>query len=597
MSKNRNNYSDDLKWNVKDLYASDTDFLKKMEELEKKLPTIKKYQGHLLESAKNLYETLYFDTEFNKELEQVYIYAHIQNDQDTTNTYYQELYGKAHRLLELYSEESSFIVPELLKQKYEVIVKFLQEEPKLKEYERVLKDIYKYKKHTLSLKEEKLLSRIYSVFKTSDEVYSSLSDADMRFGTIINEDGQKEELTEKSYRKFIESTNREVRKSAFIQLLNTYGNFKNTYASLLSSEVSKNNRIAKVKKYKSALNASLFRNDIPQSIYTNLIKSVKKNVKPLSKFWKLKAQMLGVKELHIYDTFAPITTQIKRDYTVTEAKELLMKSLSVLGTDYLKKLDLAFTEKWIDFCPNDGKRNGAYCTACYNIHPYVLLSFDGSLNNVSTLAHELGHAMHYYYAIKNQNYNDYGYSIFVAEVASQVNQILLSKYLIANTSDKSDKSYLIDDLISDFKSTIYRQTMFAEFEKTIHEKEASGEILTHELLCDLYYKLNKDYFGDNITIDESIKYEWERIPHFYMNFYVYQYATAYAAAIKIANDILNKKENAVSKYLEFLKLGCTKNPIESLKIAGVDMEDAKTLDAAFQYFDDLVTELIKLKEN
>ena len=309
-----------------------------------------------------------------------------------------------------------------------------------------------------------------------------LSDADMKFGYIKNEDGKKEELTEKSYRKFIESNNRKVRKDAFNKLFTTYKNFKNTFASLLAAEVRNNNKIAKIRGYSSALNASLYKNDIPVGIYDNLINAVKKNINPLSKYWKLKKEALGINQLHLYDTYAPIIKETNKKYSEEEAKELLNKSLNVLGEDYIKNLNKAFNEKWIDFCPNDGKRNGAYCTACYNVHPYVLLSYDGSLNNVSTLAHELGHAMHYYYAIDTQEFQDYSYSIFVAEVASQVNQILLSKYLIKNAKDKEEKKYLIDDLICDFKATIYRQTMFADFEKSIHELELNGEILTNEIM-------------------------------------------------------------------------------------------------------------------
>jgi len=276
-----------------------------------------------------------------------------------------------------------------------------------------------------------------------------------------------------------------------------------------------------------------------------------------------------------------------------EAKEVILNALSPLGKTYIEDLTRAFEDRWIDYCPNEGKRNGAYCTAVYNVHPYVLTNFDGTLTSVSTLAHELGHAMHYHYAIANRTYQDYNYTIFVAEVASQVNQILLSKYLIENTRDIEEKKYLIDDLIQDFKSTIYRQTMFADFELSIHEKEAEGEVLTHEMMCELYYDLNRKYYGKNIVVDEEIKYEWERIPHFYTSFYVYQYATSYAASIKIAQDILNKREGAVENYLEFLKLGCTKNPIESLKVAGVDMSKPTPLIEAFAYFEDLVNELDK----
>ncbi len=596
MAKKREEYSEQLKWNVKDLYASEKEYKKDFEEVESRLKELALFKGHIMESAKKLLALLELDTEVDKKIEQIYVYAHIQNDQDTTNVKYQVLYKKAYKLYESYRETTSFIVPEILKSTEEVVEKFLKEEKGLKSYERMLKDLFKMKPFILDESREQLISQFSGLMGVPDEVFSYLTDADLKFGTILNENDEEEELTEKSYRKFIESSNREVRKNAFLKLFTTYGDFKNTYAALLASEVAKNNKIALIRSYKSTLHSSLFGNDIPESVYFNLIATVKKNIAPLSKFWKIKKKNLGVEELHLYDTFASGIKIPTKTYSENDAKQVILDSLNVLGENYIKDLTQAFDEGWIDYPPNDGKRNGAYCTACYNVHPYVLLSFDGTLNNVSTLAHELGHAMHYYYAIKNQSYQDYGYSIFVAEVASQVNQILLSKHLIEKSTSKEEKMYLIDDLISDFKSTIYRQTMFADFELQIHEKEQKGEVLTHELLSDLYYKLNQEYFGENITIDDKIRYEWERIPHFYMKFYVYQYATAYAAAIKIAMDILNQKENACEHYLEFLGLGCTKTPIESLKVAGVDMTREETLQEAFTYFEDLVRELKELSE-
>ena len=450
------------------------------------------------------------------------------------------------------------------------------------------------KKYILTDKEEKILSSLSTTFNTPDQVYSYLTDADMKFGTIKDRNGKRVELNERTYHEFIESTNRRERKLAFTKLFATYGKFKNTYASLLASEVNNHNKVAQIRGYKSAREVSLYGNEIPLEIYDHLITTVKKNVEALSRFWKIKKYALGVSSLHLYDTYTALTDGVQKRYSESEAEELLYKALSVLGDTYIADLKKAFKERWIDFCPNDGKRGGAYCTACYTVHPYVLLSYTGTLENVSTLAHELGHAMHYYYAIQNQSYQDYGYSIFVAEVASQVNQILLSKYLLQHTDDIEEKKYLLDDLIRDFKATIYRQTMFADFEATIHEAAGNGEVLTHEYLCNTYYELNKEYMGKNIVVDDLVKYEWERIPHFYMNFYVYQYATAYAAAIKIAMDILSGKDGAREKYLEFLSLGCTKTPIESLKVAGVDMTKKETLQDAFTYFESLVDELEKL---
>ncbi len=596
MTKLRSSFSDDLKWNVKDLYQTEDDYNRDFKYLEEHLNDFKNYEGHILDDEFKLYEILKFDTNFSRKLEQVYIYAHINNDSDTTDIKYQSMYGKALQLYEKYCVATSFIVPELLKSDYDLILKYIEKNSKLNEFARSLKEIFRIKPYILSDKEEKILSSLSTTFNTPEQVYSYLTDADMKFGTIKNRDGKYEELTEKSYHKFIESNIRNERKQAFNKLFTTYGNFKNTYASLLASEVNNNNKSAQLRGYKSAREASLYKNEIPVVIYDNLINIVRNSIAPLSKFWKIKKKALKVSKLHLYDTYAATTNKMTKKYTAHEARDLLYASLLPLGKNYIDDLKKAFYEQWIDFCPNDGKRNGAYCTACYNVHPYVLLSFDGTLENVSTLAHELGHAMHYYYAIKNQSYQDYGYSIFVAEVASQVNQILLSKYLINRTNDIDEKKYLIDDLIKDFKATIYRQTMFADFEKNIYEAQQNGEVLTHDYLCNTYLDLNKIYMGKNIVVDDLVKYEWERIPHFYMNFYVYQYATAYAAAIKIAMDILNEKEMAKEKYLEFLKLGATKNPIDSLKIAGVNMENKDVLNDAFVYFNDLVNELSLLYE-
>ena len=589
--KKREEYTEEYKWNVSDLYKTDEDFLASLEKFEKSIDNYAKYENHILDSADSLYELLTFDNECSKTLEQLYVYAHLENDSDTTNTKYQEYYGLAAKVYEKYSVASAYIVPEILKGGKKLIEKYLKENPKLKEYERVLLRLFKYEKYVLSDKEEKLLANLSSAFSTPDDVFSMLTDADLKFGKIKDENGKLVELDEKSYSILNKSDNREVRKNAFTKLFNTYGKFNNTYSYLLAALVKNDNNISKVRGYDSALHQSLYANDIPVQVYDNLIKEVRKNIEPLSKYWLIKKNALGVDKLHLYDTYAPIVKNITRKYSIDDARNLIMETLSVLGDTYTKDLSKAFKEHWIDFCPNVGKRNGAYCTAVYNAHPYVLLSYNENLENVSTLIHELGHAMHYYYAMKNQKYQDYGYSIFVAEVASQVNQILLSKHLINKTTDIEEKKYLIDDLIGDFKATIYRQTMFAEFEKEIHSLEAKGTILTHEVMENLYYNLNKDYFGKNIVIDKFIKYEWERIPHFYSSFYVYQYATAYAAAIKIAMDILNKKPDAVDKYLKFLSLGATKDPIESLKVAGVDMLDGKVIDEAFIYFNDLVNEL------
>ncbi len=592
----RKDYDENLRWNLEDLFSREKDYDDACNQVLEDIKRFDSYKGHIISNSENLYNFITFYYDVLKRLERIYIYAHSLCDQDTRDTKAQDMYGKALRLFQEFSVATAFVSPEILLSDKSTITKLIDSDERLKPYRRAILEIFKYKPYTLGDKEESILSSLSSSLDTPDEVFSAISDADLKFGKIVNEEGKHVELSEKNYIKFLLNLNRGVRASAFKKLFTTYGNFKNTYAKLLSKEVEKNNKLAELRGYESALSASLFVDDIPKTIFTNLIDTVKKNVSPLSKYWKIKREILGLDELHIYDSFVPITKSCDKTYSEKDAKNLILNALSVLGDDYVSNLNKAFSERWIDFCPNEGKANGGYCTACYLTHPYILINYDGTLNSVSTLAHELGHAMHYYYAIKNQEYQDYEYSIFVAEVASQVNQILVSKYLLENTQDIEMKKYLIDDLIKDFKATIYRQTMFADFENTLHEYAKHGESLTHELIGEIYYKLNKEYQGENIKLDKLIKYEWARIPHFYSNFYVYKYVTAYAAAIKIACDILNKEEGALSSYLEFLKLGCTKTPLESLKVAHVDMSNPEVLNEAFEYFNDLVEELSELME-
>lgn len=594
MSKKRIEFSEEYKWDLSGLFKNVSEFNKAFKELEDTLPEFEKFKGHIMDSNKSLLETLDFMVDYEKKLERVYAFAHLNNDSDTLDTDMQALYKRAHALLVKYYEVTSFMTPEILKSDYSLTQKYMEENSHLKKYSTYLKNIFRVKKYVLSEKEEKILSSFSQVMSHYEDAFEYLADSDMTFGSMKNENGEKEEINERSYRRMIECSNRAVRKKVFMTLMNRYGDFKNTFASLLSGEANKNNKLASIRGYESALASSLIPHDIPEEIYFNLLKAVKKNAGLQTKFWNLKKKILNVPTLHLYDVNASTTKESGKKYSPKDAEDLIMKALKPMGETYLKDLKKAFEEKWIDYPDNEGKRSGAYCTVCYVTHPYVLTNFNGTLSSVSTLAHELGHAMHYYYAITNQEYQDYGYSIFVAEVASQVNQILLSMYLIEHSDSKEEKIFLIDDLIRDFKSSVYRQTMFADFEYQIHKMDADGISLTHENMSELYYKLNKEYFGKGIVIDDVIKYEWARIPHLYYHFYVYQYATAYTAAIKIATNILAKKEGVLEGYLEFLKLGCTASPIDSLAIAGVDMTKDDALNDAFIYFEDLINKLEKL---
>lgn len=594
MAKKRENFEEKYKWNVKDLYENTELCLKELNSLESEIKELEKYRGKILNSADSLLELLELDTEISKKLERTFIYAHINNDADTLNTSYQELFGKAKNIYTKYLESSSFIVPELLQGDYEKIQDYIKNNKKLKTYERNLKDIFRNKEHVLSSEVEACLSSFAKLMDAPDEIMGALTDSDFKFDSI-KVDGKDVELTESNYSVYLRHKDQNVRKSAFESLYKTYGDFKTTLATILRNEVEKNVVRAKLRKFNSSLEASLFSNEIDKKVYTNLISGVHKNLSSLYKYWNLKKKLLNLDKLHIYDTYTDISVNTSNKYSYEEAKELVLKAVEPLGKTYLNDIKKSFDEGWIDSCNNEGKRGGAYCTACYSVHPYVLLSYEGLLNDVSTLAHELGHAMHYYYACKYQNFQDYGYSIFVAEVASQVNEILLCRYLLDHSDSKKEKIKIIDDLLQKYKSTIFRQTMFAEFELYIHEYAEEGGILTSQNMCDKYYDLNKLYFGDEVIIDDLIKYEWERIPHFYMNFYVYQYATGFAAAVKLANEIYEGNKTTRDNYLEFLKLGCTKNPIDSLKVAGVDMTSNEVLDDAMKFMDELILEYEELQ--
>lgn len=582
------------KIDLKDLFKNDEEFLKEVDHLNKKIEEFEKFQGHLLDDDKTLLEFLKLDDEISAKLEVCYVYAHLNNDFDLGEKRSNEFFGKAVKLYNKYSTNISYVIPELLQNDYKIIEKFINENKDLKQYERMLKNIFKEKSHFLSKEEERVLSVINDSFRTPENAYSKLLDADLTFESIKDENGKKVELTSSNWAKYLESKNRNVRKNAFKKFYKSYINIRNTTTELLASEVKNNNNIAKLRKYDSALSASLESNDVNPQIYNSLINHIHNNLKKTYKYWDLRKKILGVSNLHIYDTYVPMVDANEKEYSFEEAKELVLNALSILGDDYTKVLNEAFDNNWIDVFPTKNKRSGGYCTAVYNSHPYVFLNFDNRYGEVSTVAHELGHAMHYYYSIKNNNYVDYSYSIFVAEVASQVNEIILSDYMIKNSKNKQEKLFVLDELLKRFKASVIRQAMFAEFEKEIHEKEQNGVVLTSEYLNDLYYKLNKLYYGPSVEIDKEIAFEWERIPHFFYNFYVYQYSTGYIAALKIAKDIINKKENALENYLKFLSLGCTMDPVSELKVAGVDLTKDEVYNEAFEEFEKEIEEFEKI---
>ena len=578
------------KWDLESMYPTIEDWDKDYEKVQIIEEELLKYKGHLLDDAKTLYNYLKDSDELDVILENLIIYANMKSDEDTANTKYIALKGKVENLEVKISEEFSFVTPELLKEDYEKIEKFYIEYPELKEYEFTLINIYRYKDHTLSEQEEKILSSLSNDLDYSNKTASIIRNSDIKFGTIKDEDNNDVELTNNNYSIYIKSKNREVRKNAFKEMYRTYSSLKNTLATTFAGEVDSNIHISKIRGFKSAREKALFGSNINTSVYDNLIETVNKNMNVIYKYYDLKKEVLKLDEIHLYDIYTDLVSGSEEKYSFEKGKELVMDALSVLGEDYVNVLNKAFDEKWIDKYPNKGKRGGAYSWGSYLSKPFVLLNYQDQLDDVSTLAHELGHYIHSYYSKENNPYHSYGYRIFVAEVASTVNEMLLYKHMLKNTNDKKEKLVILDNLMELFKGTIYRQTMFAEFERDIYAKVENGDIITYDLLCDHYYELNKKYFGENVVIDEEIKYEWERIPHFYMNFYVYQYATGLSAASAIVSDILDNKANAKENYLKFLTLGGSMYPIDELKVAGVDMTKPEVIEKAIKMFDEIIDE-------
>ena len=593
LQKTRDEIETKYTWDLTLIYKTDAYFEKDYERVSKEINDITRYKGILVKSASNLLGYLKSSNELERKLYKLYYYANLKNDQDTTNTKYQAMLGKVKNLLTKFEELDAYAQPELMSIDYSLIEKYYEEEKELKEYEFVLSNLFRFKKHILSKEIEEVLSSLSNSLNNSSETYELLTDSDMKFGKILDENNEEVELTESNYSVFLHSKDRRVRKEVFNKILTTYGEYKNTISSTFAGNVDTLTTLAKLKKYDSSLEAALFSDNVDKEVYNNLIKTVKDNLDVLYKYFKLKKDFLKLDEFHLYDQYVDLVEENTKKYTFLEAKDLVIEALSVLGEDYIKNLNKAFDERWIDVYNNKGKRGGAYSSGFYDTKPYVLLNYEGTINDVSTLAHELGHSMHTYYSCLNNPYQYSSYKIFVAEVASTVNELLLNFHLL-NKGSKEDKKYILSNLMNLFKATIYRQTMFAEFERDMHNLKEQGGVLTNEVLCDNYYKLNLDYFGPDVVVDDEIKYEWERIPHFYYNFYVYKYAIGLSCACYIVDNILNKKEYALENYLKFLSSGGSDYPINELKIAGIDVTKKDVIESAIKMFDNFIEQFKEL---
>ncbi len=576
-------------WKIEDLYATNELWEADFEKLQKGIEEIKAFEGTLGTSAENLLKMQEKSDELNQLMENIYVYANQRLHENTANAYYQGLSGRAQMLMMNLSEASSYIEPEILSIPEEKLEEMLKEDG-LKKYETYFRRLLHQKEHILSKEMEELLAGAAEIAEAPSDIFAMFNNADIKFPVIEDEDGNPTEITHGSYGKLLESQDRRVRKEAFCGVYDTYGKHKNTLAAMYRANVKQAGFFAKARKYPSSLAAALDGSRIPVSVYDSLIESVHAHLPALHKYVEIRKEKLGVEELHMYDLYVPMVGASDKKIPYEEAKEIVLQGMEPLGEDYLELLKKGFAEGWIDVYENEGKRSGAYSWGAYGTHPYVLLNYQDNLNNVFTLAHEMGHALHSYHSDAKQDYIYAGYKIFVAEVASTCNEALLIRYLLDHAKDNDEKAYLLNYFLEQFRTTLFRQTMFAEFEKLSHARSEAGETLTAEMLCDLYYDLNKQYFGENIVVDKEIALEWARIPHFYTPFYVYQYATGFSAAIAISSKILKGEPGIVEKYKEFLSGGSSMDCIDLLKICDVDMTTKEPVEEALKVFENTLKE-------
>ena len=578
-------------WDLTPVFANDDAWFAEYEALKALPERIAEYRGTLGKSAKGLLAFLKFEDEVTLRLSSLLGYASCKGDEDTSNNFYQDMRGKATGTWVNISGALSFATPEIMAIDEKVLDSFYKDEPELETYRRSLYQIRRRAAHILSDEGEKLLAAAGEMADAPDRIRSTFSDADLTFDDVVDGQGNVHHLTDGTLVPLLESTDVKLRENTFKTFYKRMGEFKNTVASTLDAQFKQLRFFAGARKYSSTLEASLDVTEVPVSVYTNLIEAVHANLDKMYKYVALRKKLLGADELHMYDVYTPIVPDAAVEIDFEQAKKTVLEALSVLGEDYTDMLKEGFANRWIDVYENVGKRSGAYSSGFGRPHPYVLLNHKNNLDSQFTLAHEMGHALHSYLTMKNQPVNTADYVIFVAEVASTCNEVLLMKYLLKNTTDKNAKAYLINHFLDQFKGTIYRQTMFAEFELEMGKMSENGETLTADALCKKYYDLNKLYFGPDMVSDEEIALEWSRIPHFFYNYYVFQYATGFSAAVAIANRILEKGAPAVADYKRFLSSGSSTDPISLLKIAGVDMSSPEPINEALKLFGSLIDEL------
>lgn len=584
----------EMTWDLSLMYENNAAFEADFEKLNPMCGELAALQGHLLDSPENLLRGIELSDDLSRLGEKLYVFAHLKSDENTSNNPNRARMDRISAAFAKISGVTAFFEPEILAGDEKLIRSWLEKEP-LAFYKRSMEELLRGKKHVLSTAEERLVGLYSDVLGGSDEIFSIMNNSDMEFDCIADGKGNKVQLTHGNYYSFIINPDRKVRRRAFKAMFTAYKKFRNTYAATLGTTVKRHTVSSELRKYDSALQAALFDDNIKPEVYTNLIKAVHSKVHYLTQYIKFRKKMLKLKKIDMYDLYNPLIAQVDLKYTFEEAKELVLKALAPLGDEYISVLRRAFDLRWIDVMPNKGKRSGAYSSGCYDSAPYLLLNFDGTLNDVFTLAHELGHSMHSFYSNTNQHYHYADYSIFVAEVASTTNEMLLSDYLLKNTDDKNLRAYLLGHLADEIRATIYRQTMFAEFELKIHELSENDEPLSADILSENYYKIHQSYYGEAIPEpDELIELEWARIPHFYYNFYVYKYATGMSAALKLKDNILSGDPQLIEAYFSFLKAGDSLDVLDIMRNAGVDLSTPAPIEDALDTFGAVVSELEEL---
>lgn len=581
------------KWAIEDMYATDEAWEQDLVRAKEMPEKIASYKGLLSTDSAKLLEYLRADDDMTVLLESLINYAQRRNDEDTRDAKYQDMVSRLEMLFVEISGAAAFVTPEILSIDDDTMERFFREQPEMELYRLCIDRVRRKRSHILSEAEERIMALTGEMTGSPDNIFSMFNDADLKFPDATDKDGNKHQVTHGSYIPLMHSNDRELRKSAFESLYGVYENFRNTSAAVLASQVKCLTFRARARKYDSTLQAALDGNEVPVEVYKQLIEAVHENMHYMYKYVKLRKKLLGVDELHAYDLYAPIVSDIEVKIPFDQAKQEVYDSLAPMGEDYRAIFSQGITDRWIDVYENEGKRSGAY-SAGARVHPYVLLNHKDTLDSEFTLAHEMGHAIHSYLSNKNQPVVYADYVIFVAEVASTCNESLLMQHLLRITTDKKRRAYLINYFLEQFRTTLYRQTMFAEFELMINEKAENGESLTADVLCELYRQLNILYYGEDIVIDHELDMEWARIPHFYYNYYVYQYATGFSAAIALSQRILKEGAPAVKDYIGFLSGGCSKDPISLLKGAGVDMTSTKPVTDALKLFGELIDEMEEL---